>query len=64
MFIENVALLVFLSSTILNFVINGSKFMEGGGTPPPQYYNEIRKPSAYRVNKSLFHIRMVLFNNL
>ena len=29
--------------------VSGSNFMEGGGTPPPQYYNEIKKPSAYRV---------------
>ena len=44
--------------------------MEGGGTPPPpQCYNEIKKPSAYRVNANLMFIlfygfpRMALFSN-
>ena len=30
-------------------VMSGSNFMEGGGNPPPKCYNEIRKPSVYRV---------------
>ena len=24
--------------------------MDGGGNPPPQCYNKIKKPSGYRVN--------------
>ena len=30
----------------------GSNFMKGRETPPPKCYDEIKRPSAYRVNKN------------
>ena len=39
--------------------MSGSNFMEGGGTPP-QCYNEMKKPSAYRVktDANFMHLRV------
>ena len=34
--------------------MSGSNFMEGGVETSPQCYNEIRKPSAYRVKENFY----------